>query len=355
MKLKTDCRHFRGDIPCRPHKLHGVHCDDCTYYDPTKENILIIKLGALGDVVRTTPILHKLKKEFPQAIIWWLTNTPEILPEKVDRKLGFSLQNIISLKSIKFDLLLNLDKDLEACALAVQIKAKTKKGFTLRDGRCSPINKDANSKFLTGVFDDLNKANRKSYLVEIFEICGFKFNGEKYILPQIDAEKKNKWALPKNKKIVGLNTGCGNRWKSRLWPEEYWISTSKILIKQGYKVLLLGGKQEDEKNKLISKKSGAIYLGDYPLQDFISLMNQCHLVITAVSMATHLAIGLEKKIILFNNIFNKHEFELYGLGEILEPDFNCTCYFSSNCEESCMKYLSVERVINSVKKLLPLK
>jgi len=84
-------------------------------------------------------------------------------------------------------------------------------------------------------------------------------------------------------------------------------------------------------------------------------MNHCDLVVTAVSMAMHLTIGLNKKIVLFNNIFNKNEFELYGLGEILEPDYDCTCYFSPICPNNCMQYLKPERVLETIKRLLPKK
>ncbi|MEK6566078.1 MAG: hypothetical protein AABZ41_05160, partial [Bacteroidota bacterium] len=68
--LKTDCRHFRGDIPCKPHKQFGVHCideegKDCIHYDRVDKKILIIKLGAVGDVIRTTPLLHKIKETSP--------------------------------------------------------------------------------------------------------------------------------------------------------------------------------------------------------------------------------------------------------------------------------------------------
>ncbi len=64
-------------------------------------------------------------------------------------------------------------------------------------------------------------------------------------------------------------------------------------------------------------------------------------------MATHITIGLSKRIVLFNNIFNHHEFELYGLGEILKPDFDCTCYYSPVCPNDCMQYLSVKTVFDA--------
>ena len=68
MHVKTDCKYFKGDIPCVYHKKEGVKCNDsCKYYYPKinkkmKKRILIIKLGAIGDIIRTTPILRQLDK-----------------------------------------------------------------------------------------------------------------------------------------------------------------------------------------------------------------------------------------------------------------------------------------------------
>lgn len=353
-QIKFDCRHFRGDIPCKPHKEVGVHClderrNECKYYDPVNKRILIIKLGAIGDVIRTTPLLRKLKNIVPQAEVWWLTNSPEVLPQSVDVIFSFTPQSLSILQSTKFDIVYNLDKDKEACALCSSITADIKKGYTLKNGKCVPIDEAAEHKYLTGVFDDVSKMNTKSYQEEVFEICGYRFAGEEYYMPEIPAYS---WKLPKKKKIVGLNTGCGGRWISRLWPDNYWIALAKRLKKTGCVPLLLGGEVEHKKNLKIARQSGALYLGHFQLQQFMSEIQQCHLVVTAVTMAMHLAIGFKKKIVLFNNIFNKHEFELYGRGVILEPDFKCTCYYSPTCPNNCMQYLTVERVYESCMQLL---
>lgn len=353
--LKTECRWFRGDVPCKPHKLHGVHCvapdgSSCAHYERQTENILIIKLGALGDVIRTTPLLHRLRAEYPSARIWWVTLSPEIIPRVVDVVLPLNAEHFPFLQATHFDIIFNLDKDREACGLMASLSADKKKGYTLVNGKPSPIDDDAVHKFMTGVFDDLNKANTKSYPEEIFEICGFQFNGERYIL-DLD-ETGISWKLPRKKKIVGLNTGCGGRWTSRLWAEKNWVALAKQLKNAGYVPLLLGGEQEHDKNTRIARKSGATYLGHFPLKQFISLVNQCDLVVTAVTMAMHITIGLNKKIVLFNNIFNRHEFELYGLGKILEPEFDCPCYFAPVCPNDCMQYIYVDRVFSTVKQLL---
>ncbi len=353
--IKTDCRQFRGHIPCKPNKLYGVHCGECDYYDPIKERFLIIKLGALGDVIRTTPLVSKIKSLHPQAEIWWLTYTPDFLPDDVDRKLKLDVPALIQIEETEFDYLFNLDKDYEAAALTNRVKARLKRGFSLRDGKTVPIDDLAYAKYHTGIFDDVNKANTKNYLEEIFEICGFTFGGEKYVLSNFQSDGY-KWDLSGLKRpLVGLNTGCGGRWTSRLWREDNWAKVASTLVSQGYGVLILGGEQEDSRSKKIAAKSGASYLGYYPLRQFINLVDQVDLVVTGVTMGMHIAIGLKKKVVLINNIFNRYEFELYGLGKIVEPDKECKCFFMPKCVNKdyfCLDHLPPEKVLDAVADVL---
>jgi heptosyltransferase-2 len=70
-------------------------------------------------------------------------------------------------------------------------------------------------------------------------------------------------------------------------------------------------------------------------------------------MTMHIAIAFEKKIVLFNNIFNKHEFELYGLGKILEPeDKDCLGCYKNSCEFECMSTISPQRVLSVIDELI---
>jgi heptosyltransferase-2 len=346
----TDCLHFDGTIPCKPHKAEGVKCERCDYYTPISKKILIIKLGAIGDVIRTTPLLTKLRAEYPNCQIYWITDFPAILPKsKIDRIFSFDAKAVTILEETKFDIAINLDKDYPASALMNKINADEKFGFCLKDGVPSAQNPLAEHKFVTGLFDDVNKANTKSYQEEMFEICGFKFAGEEYLL---DFDKSIAWDIKNgDKKIIGLNTGCGDRWVSRLWAEENWEKLCTMLLDNGYYPLLLGGKQEHEKNSRLSEKTGAAYLGHFSLQEFISLCARTDLMVSAVTMGMHLAVGLKKPLVLINNIFNPHEFELYGKGEIVSPDKECTCYFSPKCKNEeyfCMEHLPVEKIFEAI-------
>jgi ADP-heptose:LPS heptosyltransferase len=352
--IKRDCIFFVGYLPCIYHKKHGVTCGNCTFYKPIRKRILLIKIGEAGEVVRNTPLIIKLRKEFPDAEITWLTKYPELVPSNcVDRILSYSWENVFYLKSQKYDILYNLDKEPEICAIAEQIEAREKYGFTLdKLGKVVPYNQNAHHKWLTGIFDDVMQKNKKHYVEEIFEICGFRWEGEEYILPEYEIPSVN-FKKKSSDFFVGLNTGVGKRWRTRLWPEKHWLELIHLLSKKGHRVLLLGGKDEEGTNKYLAKETGALYAGHHSIKNFVGLMNYCDLIVTSVTMTLHIAIGLKKKIVLLNNVFNRHEFHLYQLGTIIEPPLSClACYknvFDENCPvQNCMELISPTEVYEKI-------
>ncbi len=349
-QVKSDCRHFLGHIPCAPHKREGVHCEGCAHYDRVDGEILIIKLGATGDVIRTTPLLRRLRRDRPHARIWWLTESPEVLPSLVDRPLPWNLASVTLLRSMQFDVVYSLDKDWHACALANELHAKVKRGFLWQGNAVVPADADAEEKFLTGLFDDVSKANTKSYPAELFDVCGLKYDGERYVV-DLDPAAARQWSFGRRGAVVGLNTGSGGRWTSRQWSAAQWEALTSMLVNAGHTVVLLGGPAEDERNRALAAATGAAYEGTMPMAAFAHLVNACDVVVTGVTMALHLAIGLEKRVVLLNNIFNRHEFELYGLGEIVEPAKPCQCYFRPVCVNDayrCIEHLAPDAVFAAV-------
>jgi hypothetical protein len=67
----------------------------------------------------------------------------------------------------------------------------------------------------------------------------------------------------------------------------------------------------------------------------------------------HIATALKKKMVLMNTIFNRHEFELYGRGVIIEPPSACECYYGNTCVRgnSCMHDITPAVVCEAVKSL----
>jgi heptosyltransferase-2 len=358
ISVKYDCKHFKGTIPCKPNKDNQVDCENCKFYSPIGKKILIIKLGAMGDVIRTTPLVVKYKKLYPDCHITWLTLSPEVLPkEKIDDIYKWNETSLYVLTYKNFDIAINLDKEEEACMLLADVDSKEKYGFIWNDNHIDAATKAAEHKLITGYFDHHSLANTKNYMEEIFEICHLKFNNEEYLL-NYNEELANDWISKMQKKagnkpIVGLNTGCGNRWLTRLWPETSWIELIKMLQDNGFYPVVLGGPQENDKNLMLSKETGAYYPGTFSLEEFFALTASCDIVVTQVSMMMHIATALQKKMVLMNNIFNKHEFYLYNRGVIVEPESGCECFYGNTCkrEKSCMHDLKPETVFNEILKL----
>ena len=395
-EVKYDCKHFEGHIPCKPNKMYDVQCNNCSNYEQDidaiielnkkesllekiykisnfsnsktteertnlsteKTKILFIKLGAIGDVIRTTPLLEKYKEKYGDCHFTWITHSPQVVPKnEVDEILKWEESSVSYLSNQEFDIAINLDKDKEACMLLSLVNSKDKFGFIWKDGHLNTATNNAEHKLITGLFDHISKRNTKNYLQEIFEICHFDFNGEDYKInlnqKGSDIWKKKLRKLANGKTIIGLNTGCGLRWKTRLWPKEHWVELINDLERKGYFCLLMGGPDEDEKNHYYAKQTNATYLGTFSLEEFISITNNTDIIVTPVSMMMHIAIALKKQLMLFHNIFNIHEFELYGRGIIIEPTSGCDCYFGNSCsrEKSCMKDISVQDVLTNIAEL----
>ena len=391
--VKYNCRHFLGHIPCKPNKDYDVQCDNCSYYDKDdnsieflhskeeklnkiyelsnfsdtkfdisadiiqtkKTKVLFIKLGAIGDVIRTTPLLERFEKEYKNCHFTWITHSPQVLPkDKVDLIYLWEKKYIDIICNQNYDIVINLDKDKEACILLSLVNAKKKYGFVWKNGHINTATDNADHKLITGFFDHISKVNKKNYLEEIFEICHFDFRGEEYQI-NLNQNLSYKWNkkikyVSKNKHIIALNTGCGLRWKTRLWPSKYWIELINLLHKNNFFCLLMGGPDEDEMNRYYQSKTDAMYLGVFDLEEFIAITQTTDIIVTPVSMMMHIAIALKKQLMLFHNIFNINEFELYDRGIIIEPRSGCDCYFGNSCsrEKSCMNDISVQDVLSNI-------
>ncbi|MSU20364.1 MAG: hypothetical protein EXS30_03110 [Pedosphaera sp.] len=152
-------------------------------------NILIIKLGATGDVVRSTPLLQRLK-----GIVTWVTGRGNTV--LLDR-LGANLRCVswaerhVSCDST-YDLVINLEDDADVGAFLRELRYKQLFGAYLDSQNELRYTDDSRRWFdlsLISVYgrmqaDQLKAQNRCTYQELIFEGLGFRFCGEKYLLPE---------------------------------------------------------------------------------------------------------------------------------------------------------------------------
>ena len=365
MILKTDCRHFPGDKPCKPNKLEGKKCDDCEYFSPINFKILIIKLDAVGDVLRTTSILHALKLKYYGSHITWLTKKIArdifLNNDLVDRVLELESHDLISrLNTEKFDLLIHPDASPTSSALASIVTAKVKKGFILdQTGQVIPVNNDAIEWLEMGAFDEFKKKNQKTYQQIIHEIAGLEYKKGEIILNlnQDELNFKNSFIaehnLSKFNVLIGLNTGASKRWQLKQWRLEGFKELISILQKKDdIGILIFGGEDEVDRNKEIKKLfPNVIDTGSTnSLREFFALMDIPDIILTGDTLALHTATALRKKIICLFGPTSSSEIENYGIITKISPDMECLVCYKPECDfnPNCMDLISAEIIYKAV-------
>ena len=141
-----NCKRFTGYKPCYPD--HNCWEDGCKDNIPFGTKILIINLDAMGDVLMTTAQLASIKKKYPESTIIWITlkNAYKLLDNNpyIDKVFVYNTESISILTSMKFDIIMNVDKSQRSGSLAMQIEAPKKMGFGINErGQIVPLNEGA--------------------------------------------------------------------------------------------------------------------------------------------------------------------------------------------------------------------
>lgn len=155
--------------------------------------ILIIKLGATGDVVRTTPLIRR----FNGDIAWLTTARNRCLLEGIAPNLtAYSWDERDLLRDNTYDLIINLEDEVEIGDFVSNLRFGRIFGASLdRDSRMMRYSDDAACWFDLGlisvhgreVADRLKFLNRRTYQEMIFSGLGMEFRGEEYVLPPSNA------------------------------------------------------------------------------------------------------------------------------------------------------------------------
>jgi len=362
-----DCRHFLGYKPC----IFKRQCDGCPDYSPYGKRILIIKLAAMGDVLRTTPLLHGLKKAYPSCHITWLTEA-NVMPmlqgiPEIDRLLAYAPESVMQMETEFFAEVYCFDKEPRATALVMKIRAERKVGFGMSDfGNVMPLNKESEYTFELGINDPLKfRVNKKTYPELIFECAGLQYpEPQEYLFPDLSAEIEEARSILQSLGVksgdlkIGLNTGAGDVFATKKWTEEGYAELASRLVEDfGASILLLGGPCEVERNARIAEKARfpLINTGNgNGIRRFCGIIGNCDLVVTGDTFAMHLAIGLKVPVLLLLGPTCHQELELYGRGAKVISDFACSpCYLGACPREiSCMQAMRPEVVFGAAAGLI---
>lgn len=290
--------------------------------------ISIIKLGAAGDVVRTTTLLHLFKNDS----VDWITSKENAILLKDNPFISRLIKSDV-LETTKFDnydLVINLEDNLESANIVSRLKYKDLFGcyldksdkLTYTENSSPWFDLSLISKFGKQRADELKYFNQLSFQELVFNGLGYKFQGENYILPSSpDMDLKGD---------IAISSKAGNRWPMKNWA--YFDELAKLLIAEGFIV-----------NYLPHRSTMLEHLSD---------VKNHKLLISGDSLPMHFALGSNIKCLTFFLCTSANEIYNYGVQTKLVSPFLKEFFYRQDFDERAIKVFSVEEVLEVLRKII---
>ncbi|MBI5630050.1 MAG: glycosyltransferase family 9 protein [Elusimicrobia bacterium] len=341
-------------------------------------DILIVKLSALGDVLRTTSLLKPLHRRYPGCRIAWATAAgAKALIEGnpwIERVLSFEEAAEDGLNG-KFDLVLSLEESDAAAALARAacrgelVGVVPGLGYTPSSAPyydMSLLHKDLDGGHSAA--DRLKSRNLASYAKLWLDILGLPLPDSaadsRPILVLRDEDRRAardlaaRHGLAAGAAPIGINTGSGRRWPSKQLSCERTAALAEALHRRFKRpILLLGGPDEEGRNREIMERSPAALIDagtGHGVRAFAAIVESCGLIVTSDTLCFHAATALERPVIVFTGPSSASELDAFGLGRKLSPDPACSCFYRPRCGRAkpCLEDMPVEDFLSAAEALL---
>ena len=364
------------------------------------QNILLIKLSAMGDVVQTIPLLNKLRRRYPAARLDWLV-TPAIAEllrhnPAITNVIEFSRDEwsapwrltpfasaarlIATLRAAEYDLVLDLQGQLRSAVFAFASGAPVRIGFDKPRAdvwQASPrkIPEEARKHAWQGAREGSWLAYTDHIPVPTLDVhpverylgvgpmLGLDESAPDFSFPippeasgRIDA-LLDYYGIAKAR-IIAM--APGTNWETKEWRRDAFAEVARHFLQKNYAVTLIGSDRERAVCEAVARLApGAVNLaGETTLPELAALMRRAMIAVTNDSGPMHLAVALGRAV---TSIFGPTDPLWAGPyrrdGAVLRVDLPCSpCYLRqlSRCMHghACMHDVTANAVIDRVETLL---
>ena len=310
--------------------------------------ILVLQMQRMGDLVLSFPLLAKLGEAYPGHPLWVVGEErffKPLLPLS-PQATYFSYDNAPDVRSHSFEAVINLSFRPEAAALAGQAKTDRLVGpwsdaagqlFVRGDWQLYRASLTYNNRYNRYHWADLNMLDALSPALALRE----------------------GWAPPRplpgasEERRIGLFLGASEAEKHPDAP--FWAALATILLKKGYKPVLLGGESEKALGQATAQILGAPHLlnltGRFSVAALARFIGELDLLITPDTGPMHIASGLGTPVLnLSMGPVNPWETGPSSPGHhVVRPDLECTgCWRCTREQAVCRDQFSHARVASVV-------
>lgn len=356
------------------------------------DRVLIIKLGAIGDLLMITPAVRAIKKNNPNAHISLLAGRSAksaikdnpyideliecddyiIYKARLLQKARYVFSLISMLRKRKQDIVFVFHRDWQFNFFAFLCGIPERIGFD-RNGEGKFLTKKVR---ISGI-----KHNIDQYL-EVIKASGIRDDGKgmDFIISseaELAADEiLTKSGLKKGDIKIGILAGGASNIKTEMpikrWPLENYVELSNKMIADGYKVILLGSESDKPNAEAILKnvpegfnrgnaaKDIIDLTGKTTLEETAAVMKRCAVIVTHDSGPMHLASAVGMPVISIFGPTDPREYYPLSCNSYYfwnVENIECApCYedgrFPDCNDPICMKAVTVEHVYEKVKDII---
>ena len=338
-----------------------------------KKNILVIKFGAIGDVMLIVPSLRILRNHFPGANISVLIgaeskrilkNCPYIdeliLYDKKGRDRGLKglLKTSAILRRKNFNMSIDFQNNKTSHLISWLGAVPERFGYDNRKWSFF-INKGI--KYLDIKVTPLAEQFRllKSMKIDTMGASTYlEIWPSKDDFSYIDDLLKNAW-VSDSQVLAGINIGSSRRWETKRWPLKNFARLSDMLAEKDIRVVLVGSNDAASLAKdfiKISSTKPVNAVGMTSVTQLAALIKRCKVFITGDSAPMHIASSMGVDFIaLFGPTDPARHFEPNEKGWVVRKDLKCSPCYKSKCRRNvCMENISVEEIYKLAMKKIAL-
>jgi len=270
-------------------------------------SVLVIKLGATGDVVRTTPLLRRLS-----GSVTWITAAKNcaLLDGLADNLRHFPWEARARALDIPYDLLINLEDSLEVAHFLKNVTSAEIFGAYADSSDCLCYTNNSKRWFDLSLIssygrreaDRLKFLNRHTYQELIFAGLGLRFAGDPYLLPNpIETRLSGD---------VAIAADAGHVWPMKKWA--YYGELKEALEDTGLTVNVLPERRSLLEHLADVRNHRCLVGGDsLPMHFALGTRTPCVTLFTCTSPWEIYDYGTQKKIVspLLEEFFYKRGYD----------------------------------------------
>ncbi|HEU0048181.1 MAG TPA: glycosyltransferase family 9 protein [Nitrososphaera sp.] len=285
--------------------------------------VLIIKTGATGDVVRTTPLLRRI-----DGRVTWLTEAKNavLLQGLGSFRRCLSWEERHLSRDASYDLVINLEDSLEVGLYLNTLEFKQLFGAYVGSGSKLRYTEDSRRWFDLSLIssygkeqaDKLKFQNRHTYQELIFDGLGFGFSGETYLLPEpIETGLSGD---------VAIAADAGPVWPMKKWA--YYDELKRQLENQGLTV------------NVLPKRSS--------LLEHLSDVRSHRCLVGGDSLPMHFALGTGTRCVSLFTCTSPWEIYNYGIQEKIISPLLEEFFYQRGYDDRATTAISVDEVFGAV-------